>query len=209
MTLGPGEEITGVDFIVPDRREGKPEGYLAGIVLDREGEPVAGAGVSARWDEEETWSGLRFTTAGRTETDEAGRFRIENLWEGVYNVSAGAWGQFPVNSWGKLEGVPCPSEDVTIVIVESGEIRGRVVRTGSGEPVRRFELGHKARGWYMGKDVVLYYDHAGPNGAFHLDGIPAGPVEIHVRAEGIGSATRTLELGSGEEITDLVIELGE
>jgi hypothetical protein len=210
ITVVPGEETTGVDFVIPDRGPGKPEGYIAGAVVDGKGEPFVGTKVTASWYDEEGERRLihRHGTAGETITDQEGRFSIGPLFGGTYSISASDYFG-PGRRYGGLAPVQCPSENVTIVMKETGSIRGRVVRAGSGEPVRRFELGRSLDSSGTGKKTVLYYDHASPNGVFDLDELAPGPVEIHVRAEGIGSATRTVELGSGEAITDLLIELGD
>lgn len=95
-----------------------PGGRIAGIVTDyRTGKAIAGVFVMVSPKQDGTnldWTGAGF---GQAQTDEEGRFQIENMKAGVYRVSAGQTAFFPGSGGQGLGRV-----SRTIELAESGTL---------------------------------------------------------------------------------------
>lgn len=102
--------------------------FLAGIVTDAAGAPVAGASVNASRD------GSIFDRYSTTDAD--GRFRLQSLSDPPLVVMTVARG-FTVRreSFAVLD-----RDDVVLVLASAGRLAGRVVDAVSGEPIESFRI---------------------------------------------------------------------
>jgi hypothetical protein len=98
-----------------------PAGAIEGQVLDGEGQPIAGAGVSAR-----AVAPARAAGEGNARTDVRGHYLMDGLDSGVYRVIASA----PGYQLGVLEGVDVGESatgGVDFTLLRGSAVRGRVV----------------------------------------------------------------------------------
>lgn len=102
--------------------------HIAGRVLDEAGRPRVGANVSMRFRGD--------YLDGRTQTDEAGRFRVDGL--PAQDLEVELWGRGLVRTRIALEGVD--REDYEFTVPGAGRLEGRVVDGTSGAPVSAFKV---------------------------------------------------------------------
>ncbi len=120
---------------------------IAGTVLDSANQPVQGAQVEALQGSENQM-GWPPNVGPRAETDEEGRYTIEDVAPGLWKVTASKEG------WADSEGSPVdlvsgtPIEDVVLTLRRGGTIQGRVFGE-DGRPVsgQRVMWGSNAWGW--------------------------------------------------------------
>lgn len=120
---GPSETL---DFTLPPRPFG---GSIAGVVRDGRGRPIAGAEVQNR--------GRSSSDVRETKTDEAGRFRLDDLYESVNGREVIVWAKGAIPKPVKVDLVGSRQKPAEFVIdMEPGHrIRGRVV-DDKGRPVK-------------------------------------------------------------------------
>ena len=183
---------------------------LTGSVLDQDGEPVTDYRLDLRA------GNLGGLIAGeRTErrvTDPEGRFSIDRVADGAWNLYVEAEGfgyAGPVSADRPGPG----SEPLTITLERGVTLAGRVVDPG-GRPVRDARVVWQADS----RDLVLNIIKAGPSvdarsdeaGAFELAGLPAGALTVETSSDhwAPGEAL-TLDAAPGERIEDLELVLRE
>jgi protocatechuate 3,4-dioxygenase beta subunit len=93
-----------------------PEGAISGTVVDAAGTPVADADVHADW----------VSVHGTTHTDDAGRFRIEGLVPGRYDVIARAAEGYGRTAGSLTVGLGTQIDGITIQLVPAARVSGRV-----------------------------------------------------------------------------------
>lgn len=169
VALGPGQVVEGLDFKL-ERGE-----TLFGQVLGPDGEPVAGAQISASWSEEVT--------------GEDGRYRITGLFPGECAVEVWAEGF----EWAEMTTAIAAGENRLDPVLEPvsskakpvlREVRGRVVGL-AGQPI-------------VGARVSAERVHTvtDAEGAFSLR-LPDGqPHDISAEMAGLRSSSEEVELGS-------------
>ena len=159
----PATELSLAPVEVPDETRVSleieiPDTEIEGEVVDENGDPVAGAGVSLRHLE-------RRGTGGDVEADEAGRFSILGLSPGPYAVEARAGEATSDQVQMTLEeGRELP--DLRLVIRSTTDMAGRVHSSGRGVPGARIlawpDLG-SAPGFSFLETV------SGPDGLFRIE----------------------------------------
>jgi len=122
MTLGAGENRSDVRLVL------RESVWLAGRVVDSEGNPVADARVLAN---------AGSNSHGATQTDESGHFRIEGLARATHRIMV----THPEKGNKTLRDVVPPREDVNIVLGDEQGITfvGTVVDAATKEPVGNFQ----------------------------------------------------------------------
>jgi len=164
---------------------------LAGIVVDENGDPIAGAKIRAlpktsylrRLEQRPILAPEQWFT---TETDDKGNFRFDNF---AADVSADFWVEAPgrssvyeytTNFWSAF-GFEAGQTDIRLVLPKEVPVRGRVIDAKSGRPVE-------------GAHVLIHPDNikehsnpycpkltvSGKDGQFHFKGIPPGKNYINV-----------------------------
>lgn len=161
---------------------------LAGVVVDEQGEPLAGAAVRLVVLPE-TGGARRAWLEGGLETLETtsgrdGRFRLSGVPDDArlrLSVEAEGHGRSD-------EDVVDPSEVIRVVLRPSGTLSGRVLSHATGQPLERFSVQRlrvreggevrRLRGQARGEEITS------EDGTFTLDPVRAGRWAVTVRAEG-------------------------
>ncbi|MGO1770037.1 MAG: S8 family serine peptidase [Microbacterium sp.] len=140
------------------------ESGVHGVIRDAEtGEAVAGATVAFD-DRGETWT-----------TDEQGRFTAR-LEPGTYTFTATRFGYEDATSAGVVvDGPSFATTTMTMTPITVGALRGSVADSASGDPVAG------ARVQVVGQEITTT---TGDNGAYRIDGLPAGEYRLRVTADG-------------------------
>lgn len=191
------------------------KGYvIAGRVTDTEGKPLAGIAVRI--------NPMRYYGGGRASvTDEEGRYRQEDLEEGIYRVEAVS------SEYGseEKENIEAGREDVDFVLSQDksrdrererrkslGTFVGHVVDYQTGQPISDFSVTSRM-GQLVEKDPRVPGRFTIPN--FNKD----FPVPLEIRAPGyidlvtgnqaIGAMEKTYRLGPGGTVVGRVVTGGE
>ncbi|MGE0710900.1 MAG: carboxypeptidase regulatory-like domain-containing protein [Planctomycetota bacterium] len=146
-------------------------GALVGVVVDADEQPVAGARVRVQVPQQR---GIE-AKARSAAVDEAGRFRVGGLAEGLYRVEVTAAGF-----------VPRTLRDVPLTPARGGEARV-VLERGAG--LSGLLLGPD--GQPVAKGLVFVYrdgrrlasGRAGDDGRYRVEGVLPGPVELFARSQ--------------------------
>lgn len=180
-----GEETPGIDFqlSVPTTF-----GEITGQVRDAQGEPIVGAYVQARAPFDQQDGGVQVWAYAFT--DKAGKYRIENLPNGRYLVSASvhvAW-QFVQRWWPDAESPAqarpvevdgntdfIPIDFVLPIQIGTASISGTVL-SSTGEPLAFafVEVRPAAPTTDVASGAVWAYAHTDRNGFYLIDHLPAG-----------------------------------
>ncbi len=152
---------------------------LTGRILDEDGQPLAGASVSA----------LRaggVALQGATTTDAQGRFTISNLSPSAYSILANfAPYVSPVNATTMFYR---PGEMVSITLVKGGVITGKIV-DAQGEPIPGMMVSagqvRDGEGQSLaGRGGASRFGMADDRGVYRLYGLPAGAYHVVARNNG-------------------------
>ncbi|MBN1422798.1 MAG: carboxypeptidase regulatory-like domain-containing protein, partial [Planctomycetes bacterium] len=173
-----------------------PENAIAGHVVDRGGTPLTGATVS-----------IRRGGAGRAVADQAGRFRIGRLEEGVFDLEA----RYPGFSPQILRSIPVNTYQ-EIVLLEFGGIAGAVTGATTREPVTPFQIRLQpadpesfAGDWGLLRGRT--FDD--PSGLFRFEGLPPGSYTLVVET-GVHLPGRvTVDVPPGVVREGIIIPLDE
>jgi hypothetical protein len=191
-----------------------PGAALQGLVVDAQGNPIAGAEVRAKAAQQEPLLILRTRDAGPADAVTAadGSFLLadrspgESLTLAVTHPSYGP---------GSLPGVAVPAAaPVRIVLQPAGQVAGRAV-DGDGKPVagaavllseeEPASLGGQAAMFGSGR---LHRGTTDDEGGFSFDGVSPGAFRLSARAPRYQEAELTnLELKAGQDLTRLEIVL--
>jgi len=163
-------------------------GSLAGQVLDDLGQPITTFEVRAR--RETSVNGWRRATIQKA-VEEApdGRFLLDNVLDGTWHLVAESQGvgSLPLD-------VRMPDAGfVTLTIPRPASLSGRVVDE-LGNPVGGSEVSVGARG------DREPFTKTGPDGAFQLEGLPAGRVRIDATAPGFADSIQFVSLEPGRNL---------
>ena len=165
--------------------------FAGGIVTDVNRDPVEGVWVSVRY------RGERLETSG--ETDEEGRFRLDDLPADQLELSFYAPGRPLQRVKQRLERVDV--DDLEIYMPRAGGIAGRVVDDATGEPLDEFRIRFVEPALLPGERRLLGYGASwvregwrfqDAEGRWDTRGepelVPGGVVGIEARAEGYAPA---------------------
>ena len=162
------------------------DGVIAGVVVDSEGEPIAGAQVWADPDRDgsEPASSMALRSRPVALTDAGGRFRFGGLPDGSYSLRAASPGRSDPARALLRDDVDARvgARDVRIVLPADGALRGRVVFAG-GEPARVFTV--SLGGW--GVDFPIASD----DGRFEIGDLPPDD-DVRVVIRGPGFAEKVI-----------------
>ena len=160
-----------------DGQDAAASATLSGVVVDvASNRPISGARV------------VLPGTSVRTETDAEGGFEILGFPMGTHVVSASRFGYLDVthvismDEDGSIvriamEPAPFNLEGMTVLVEDTGELAGRVVEAGTGEPVPGVVV------WLPAVEEGVPADSLG---RFTFSEIPYGPQVIQVRRAGYG-----------------------
>ena len=142
-------------------------GFVAGQVVDRAGQPIAGAVAGVRWMTRPDWDeSLRLMGAGPTATTDArGQFRLGPLPAGAAVVLAAQHPRYAAMVGGS-EPIPTGTEDIVLTLAPPGAVVGRVLLT-DGRPAARVPVHCQG----IGAELTTETD---AGGQFRFGGLP-GP----------------------------------
>ena len=181
------------------------EWFISGAVVDHEGKPVSQARITARCGHSQ-WSAT---------TDDDGRYRIDGLLEGDYQVCAEAPG------WTRSEtcSAAAGSANVDFVLQACADITGRVVAGDTQRPVQHFRVAVAPRATVYRRELFPDENTPAPTGTLLADGNDGvfevaglGASQEHtlfVRASGYAIATVPLppiEPGASITIPDVKLQ---
>jgi hypothetical protein len=207
ITVGVGEERTGVDFqaqLVPTLR-------IDGMLTTADGQPVPRASVRANSVVASVAADYYGSVGGGATTDTDGRFRISGLPPGTYVVSTRVTS--PASLWAAVETVLHSSDAIVHLTLATGtRITGRVTVHGvdAAPPTDlsrvRVMLSTADRGGAAAGTSIIVQ----PNGTFEADGVPPGRYTLHATL-GVATAqggwyVKSAALG-GQDATDKPVEI--
>ena len=201
VTLAEREHKTGVDLVVAGAKS------IAGVVVDPEGKPLAGAEVTAGPEGPDGRAFRRpgFGTDARAFTQSDGTFMLERLGAGKHTV----WAVHAGYADAEAKGIEGGATGVKLRFPPEATIAG-LVTTADGRPVSNYTIslapGPKAAetpmekrqrqmtsGWDSPTDTV--HD---PSGRFFLRRVNEGTHELRARTVDGSSATLVVNVGPGE-----------
>ncbi|HEX9730512.1 MAG TPA: carboxypeptidase regulatory-like domain-containing protein, partial [Thermoanaerobaculia bacterium] len=186
-------EVPAADLTV--RLEGAEA--LRGLVVDEAGEPVADAGVRVSWQHAAA-PGLpaKYGVPDQrtAESDEEGRFAVEDLPAGSVTLDVSARGFVPAEPR-ELE-LPAAG-DLTVVLARGGALIGAVATRG-GEPIPGFTI--SVEGGAAGRTDA--------DGRYRVEGVPLGPATVTATHRHYGRRLETVEIESGDNVLDLTFDDG-
>ncbi len=172
----------------------EPERVIAGRVVDVAGEGVPGANVGIEGDRIVDYGGMMMMPTPTWEwshgiagivCDEDGRFRLDQLYAGAFQVEA----LHPDDpSLRVVVGVESGTEDLRLVLdpeaVFEVRLEGRVTDALDGEPVPSFVVTPMIPNYDGSGSSGAPRDCSSPEGTFEVRGLDPGPIEINVTADG-------------------------
>lgn len=192
VTVAAGETVRGVRIVYA-----LPEGgVIAGVVVNPEGAPVAGANVDGRSE--------RGRPAGMI-TGADGRFVLAGLGEGPYRLDM-SHPQYRREITGAIEP---GGEEIEIVMTPAAAVRGQVVDKATGKPVPFFQafLTRGSRPEYHPEQIGMFTAFRDPEGRFTLDGLTQSGAFVFVRAWGYEDGSAAVPGGPVVADAELRIEL--
>ncbi|MFP2905575.1 carboxypeptidase regulatory-like domain-containing protein [Pyxidicoccus sp. 3LFB2] len=167
---------------------------LAGRVVDEAGTPIASAGVRAQHPRGQRLPGAEGGDAPMSEamTDADGRFLLEHLPSGRYDVHAGLLGRMSTT----LPNVEAGRRDLVLTLSRGARLTGRV-RDERGAPVASFQLElqlHRGPLEQEGGGALTVVD---PEGRFTVEGLAPGTYTVRVAAHGLAPAAPTVNVAPG------------
>ena len=193
-------KITDVDLVTQAERTGvklvlDQTGSIAGVVVDRDGQPVPEASVSAVPDflsDERPREDLILASSSATTTDGGGRFVLRGLEDGSYRLAASRVGHGDRAAWGTDSVVAkTGATDVRLVLPTPGGLRGKIVATGGSAP----SLALVAAGWE--------YRVTTKDGTFELGDMTPGKYDLRVSGPDFAEVNRGDVVVTDGKITDV------
>jgi len=204
-----GEETGGIDIVLPWGRT------ITGMVMNAAGEPVPDAKVAVVRDIKINLQNLgdlenlpfeAMTSLSPAKTDAEGRFRLENISDGLYAVTVSAETYIEAEQ----KKVEAGTDDLVFVLRKGGWVLGRVLDARTGEGVQYYSITVDQDG--AGKDshkilrdraiVAAKGDIIDPLGAFCVTGLGKEEFSINIESHGFADETVSgLRVIPGEGMT--------
>jgi hypothetical protein len=191
---------------------------LAGRVVDAGGTAVPGALVSVV-SAASAWPQRYGDALGYERvTDDEGRFEVEGLEPGSYDVTARLMGLSP----GELRDVAAGRKDLVLTLAQGARLVGTVRDAATGKPMPSFTLAVFKKRGPLQRDVFTQLSFIDAQGRYELAGVPAGSYVMQAAAHGYapsevnvavpkgasGPVTANVSLGRGAKMTGKVVEEG-
>lgn len=185
-------------------RPGKP---LAGRVVDEHGTAVTGALVSVT-SAASAWPRRYGDALGYERvTDAEGRFSVEDLPPGTYDVTARLMGLAP----GQLRDVEAGRTDLELKLSQGTRLVGTVRDGATGKPVPSFSLGVDTKRGPLQRESFVQLSFIDAQGRYTVAGVPPGSYVVQVAAHGYAPAEATVEVpkdSAGPVTADFSLERG-
>jgi protocatechuate 3,4-dioxygenase beta subunit len=207
VVLGPAEDKTGVDLVVP------PGGLaIKGTVTAPDGKPVPGAIVTAGLERfGRAFRGGSRDLRGYSQVD--GAFALEEVGKGPFTL----WAAHPDHPEAELKGIAGGSSGVKLAFPPDTSVSGLVV-AADGKPVAHYaitvlpgpkpgETPEDRRRRQSSAFDARMQQVQNPGGAFEVRRLAAGTHDLNVSAPGGGSAVQTVTVQPGERKTGVRIQL--
>ena len=164
---------------------------LSGRVVDESGAGIAGAGV---WAEPPRGTRLPGSEGGgapmaQALTDDEGRFLLEGLAPGTYDVSAAILGRVKTTE----RKVRAGGKDLVLVLSRGARLTGRV-RGERGAPVASFRLGLDLHVGPLERDQGTTLTVVDVEGRFTVEGLSPGTYTLRAAAHGLAPAAMRIEV---------------
>ncbi len=158
---------------------------LAGRVVDEGGNAIAGAGVRAEPPRGKLLPGATVGDAPVAEalTDADGRFLLERLAPGRYDVSAGILNRVSTTA----SAVAAGRRDLVLTLARGARLSGRV-RDERGAPVASFRLEMQHHRGPLEREPGATLTVVDPEGRFTVEGLAPGTYTLRVAAHGLAPA---------------------
>ncbi len=212
LTLSAGESRTDLLLILAEESAvAKGGGTLAGIVMDGQKKPVAGARISVRCQEPWSPGDQVYRRQGDTSSEPDGKFRMDGLRLGRFSATV-----THNKATYHMDDVVVPKTDYVITLATTGGIAGRVEGT-FGEKVTQFRI--EARPNEPPRPEGRMFPEApetpspgllvaSGDGSFKLESLAPGSYRLAVEAEGYAPRlTEPIEVKSGEITEGVVVHL--
>ena len=189
----------------------EPAAIVRGVVLDPDGQPVAGATVADALTG--TGNSLSDYTRFSVATDASGQFTAKLPASGQveYNLIAHDGEIHEFRTWANAVGEPFATtpgqviDGVTLRLTRPATVTGQVIDAGNGQPMADCEV--QATGT-AGRDNRYYNPTArtGTDGSFTLRGIRPGAAIIKTAQQGVEESARTVTLTAGETHAGIILK---
>lgn len=162
---------------------------LAGRVVDESGAAIAGAGVRATSPRGTHLPGAEDTGAPMAEamTDADGRFLLERLAAGRYDVTAGILGRVGTT----LSNAEAGRRDLVLTLARGARLTGRV-HDERGAPVASFQLELQLHRGPLEREFGSTLTIVDTQGRFTVEGLASGTYTLRVAAYGLAPAAPTV-----------------
>jgi protocatechuate 3,4-dioxygenase beta subunit len=177
---------------------------IRGRVVDGQQQPVAGAVVTASFQDGSPGSG-EIHPGAQTTADAAGHFELSGLDSGLYEVDASTPNLAPA----RVEGVEAGASNVVLTLGPGSILRGRVTDDRSGKPVPRFAVSVWRTRGPLRKEVERASTVANADGVYEVEGLSPGAATVQVSAPDYApSAEQPVTLGDAPSHSDFVLSSG-
>jgi hypothetical protein len=177
--------------------EVEADGTVTGQVVDPTGSPVAGAAVYAQRRGRGGW-GRRFSA----KSDPEGRFAIEGLPEGRYDVVA----THPGYAAARAEAIPSGTQSVLLQLAAGARLRGTVKDRNSSAPVVAFTISIQRVRGPLERDSLSSHAFMDAQGQYEVSGLPPG--SYSAVAAGYGYApSHEIQFSISEALEEKTVDL--
>ncbi|MCC6698513.1 MAG: carboxypeptidase regulatory-like domain-containing protein [Candidatus Hydrogenedentes bacterium] len=205
----------------------EPPGIVGGLVVDTEGEAVAGASVQLKAEGESLEDsvmtivqGLFNQTPGGETTDAYGRFEFQKVAPGTYTVTAESSGQGSAVSESLTIG---PGTEITNLhlVLDPGVTFSGIVVGPAGEPVRGASVQLVPEGANSTADMVSQFlpsallktagsTNSGASGEFTIARVPAGTYRlVATHSEYAKTTIAGIQIAAGADVSGYRVAMGK
>lgn len=170
-----------------------PTEGLAGRVVDSRSVPVPGALVSVRTAARAYPTVFGDFMGYEALTDAEGRFTVEGLEPGTYDITARQMGLAPA----RLTDVAAGRRDLSLTLSQGTKLVGTVRDAASGAPVVSFSVGVMLKVGPLQRESFTQLSFIDPGGRYELAGLPVGSYVVQVAAPGYAPSESPVEVPGG------------